>query len=365
MGIYVALLGVTMLIAWFWRCAECQLAQEIEGDFRVNAKQHQIHLLKRNFWIAMTFFPLYIFNAGMYYVGNDYVNYVKEFDKISNGGLSQMDIAYVWLNKLVIHLGLSFQFVLVFLCLAAYILFFICIHKYSENYPISFLLYFIIGYFFLLNLNQIRQWMALMLVMLAYQYIEKKRVISYMVLIAFATMFHFTAIIMVLFYFVLSARYKLSVYIVLMLILAPFNLFYNQLLRFLFATFRPSYIGSAYMDKTLQVDMFMIVAMFSVLMMILFYYDTIVVSRIQTIFMNAFFVALLLTIFCGWIPEVTRFTYYFYLPMIFLVPNTLLKEKRQSQRFIWLVAIVGLHILRLLRSAGGWGLVPYDHIWLH
>ena len=51
MGIYVALLGVTMLFAWFWRCAECQLAQEIEGDFRVNAKQHQIHLLKRNFWI--------------------------------------------------------------------------------------------------------------------------------------------------------------------------------------------------------------------------------------------------------------------------------------------------------------------------
>ena len=365
MVVYIILLGLTMLFAWFWRCAECQLLQEKAGEACKASKGYRTGLLRRNLWVAMTFFPMYIINAGMYYVGNDYSNYVKEFEKIRSGGESTMDIAYVWLNKLIIRLGLDFQFVLVILCLVAYILFFVCIHKYSENYPISFLLYFVIGYFFLLNLNQIRQWMALILVMLSYQYIERRKIVPFLVLVVLATLFHFTAVIFIPFYFILSVRYKASIYVVLMLILIPFNFFYNRLLQFLFATFRPSYVGSAYMDKTLQFDMFLIVAMFSVLMMILFYYEAIIDSRIHTIFMNAFFIAFLLIVFCGWIPEVSRFSYYFYMPMIFLVPNTLLKEKRQSQRFIWLVAIVGLHILRLLRSAGGWGLVPYDHIWLH
>lgn len=311
----------------------------------------------------LSFLPFVLVNGTMSFVGNDYANYYREFLYIQSGQESYTDIGYVLLNKLVIALGLDFQFVYVFVSLIGYGLLFWCIRKYSANFAISIVLFFSIGYFYLLGLNQIRQFIALVIVFYALSLIPNGKFLTYAALVGVASLFHFTAIIMLPFFFILKIKPKLSYFLVAMIVLLPFNLFYTEIMQFLFSTFRPAYVGSSYMERQISIDILSLIPQAVVLFILLFYFDKIIkTDAMNLIAFNGILIAIIIMSVCSWIPEYKRFIYYFYLPMIYVIPNILQLEKRKSVRYLLLDAVIVCSLVPMLRSASGWGVYPYSSV---
>ena len=77
--------------------------------------------------MAGTFIPMYIVNAGMSYVGNDYANYYRYYQNIAAGREQDVDIAYKLINIFVIDAGLDFQWVYFITCFIAYALLILCV----------------------------------------------------------------------------------------------------------------------------------------------------------------------------------------------------------------------------------------------
>lgn len=359
MIVYFIMLSLSVMLACFW-----QRYYRQGTTICIWRGNHREFYLKLSVIFGiLAILPFVIINGTMSFVGNDYANYYREFLYIQSGQESYTDIGYVLLNKLVIALGLDFQFVYVFISLIGYGLLFWCIRKYSENFAISIVLFFSIGYFYLLGLNQIRQFIALVIVFYALSLIPNGKFLTYAVLVGVASLFHFTALIMFPCYFILKLKPKLSYYVVLTVVLIPFNLFYTEIMQFLFSTFRSAYVGSAYMERQAAIDVLGLVPFVAVLLILLFYYDKIIKTNpMNLIAFNGVLISVIIMSVCSWIPEYKRFIYYFYLPMIYVIPNLLQLEKRKSVRYLLLGAVIVSSLIPMLRNAPGWGVYPYSSV---
>ena len=185
------MLFLTMMFAYWWQCSEKQLANSFLQGRSATKKYANLGIA-----VICTFLPMYLINASISYVGNDYINYYTYFKNIASGRGQDVEMGYKLINILVIKLGLDFQWVYFITCFIAYALLILCIKIYSKNYALSYLLFFTGGSFFMLGINQIRQFVALGCVMLALQYIEKRQLIKYSVLIILGGLFHVTAFVL-------------------------------------------------------------------------------------------------------------------------------------------------------------------------
>lgn len=359
MIVYFIMLVLSATCACFWQKYDRQGTTICVW----HGRQRDFYLKLSVVFAVLAFLPFFLVNGTMSFVGNDYANYYQEFVCIQNGQESYMDTGYVLINKLVVALGLDFQFVYVFVSLIGYGLLFFCISKYSNNFAISIVLFFSIGYFYLLGLNQIRQFIALMIVFYALSQIPNGKFLTYTVLVGIATLFHFTAIIMLPFFFILKLKPKLSHYLVLILILLPFNLFFTEIMQFLFSTFRSAYIGTSYMERQISIDILSLVPQAVVLFILFFYFDKLVkTDAMNIVAFNGVMLSVIIMAVCSWIPEYKRFIYYFYLPMIYVVPNILQLEKRKPVRYLLLGAVIVCSLVPMLRSSTGWGVYPYSSV---
>ncbi len=219
--------------------------------------------------------------------------------------------------------------------------------------------------FFLLGLNQLRQFLACSIVCFAYRYIAlDKRFTKYAILILLASTFHFSALIMLPAYFVLKLRMKMSYLAIASLFLLPFNFFYNQMLQFLFTVFKPSYVGTSFMDKTFVLDNRRILGALIITALVLFYFDQIETSgALNKVFANGALLATLLLALCGWIPEVHRFAYYLQAPIIFLLANIIKLERSVYIRVFILAAVSVYYFFFFTNNAAAlWGVLPYKTI---
>lgn len=354
MGIYILAIAVTVVFAYFWQ-------RSLNPEFTANGFRipggSQLKIRYARVFCVLSFLPLFCVNALMYYVGPDYGGYVSLFEQIRQGGGEHLDAAYLLINKFVLACGLPFQFVYIIVCAIGYIVLYKCVRDYSACFALSLLLYFVFVYYFDFGMNALRQFGAIMLVFYSMRFIISDKLIPYVITVLLATAFHFTAIVMLPFYFILKVRFKASYYMILIACMLPLNLFYDRIIHFLFKTFRPAYEQTAYVTKGVSIDVFGIVGMLIVLFLIFIYYDAIVQSgKKNVVFMNAAILAFILMTFCTWVPLVHRFVFYFYLPAICLIPNILQMERKLPLRYLFTGVVVAYYAVFILR--------PQIHLWL-
>lgn len=333
------MLVFTMFFAFCWKTCEDSIKVLNETKVKRNWKYGLLILS-----ILGTFLPMYLINSCMSYVGNDYVNYYTYYQNIVSGKGQDVEIGYKLINIFVAKIGLGFQGIYFITCFIAYGLLMICIRIYSQNYVMSYLLFFSGGFFFLLGLNQIRQFVAVGCVFLAYHFIEKKKPIIYFGLVILGGLFHVTAFVMLPFYFILEKKIRLSMYVVGALVILPINIFFNDIMVWLFQTFMPRYLNSNYISKeyTLEVPYLTMVIVTILIALFLASQENKSIDGIDRIFFNGCMISLVLVTVCTWLPEYKRFVYYFFIPTIFYIPRLLDKEKRFFVKLaILLILIVG------------------------
>lgn len=325
----------------------------------VTVKENSIFQFAGIIFGLLTFLPMYLINASMYYVGNDYQNYVVYFSRISKGEEQNVDIAYKLVNILVNKLGLEFQWVIFIICIPAYAILLLCIKRYTENMWLSYLLFFLYGFFFLLSLNQIRQLVAVAFVCWSYQYITKRSFVKFLISVLLGASFHFSALIVLPLYFLAHKEWKASFYLILSIIGFPINFYFNQILVFLFSVFLPRYLQSDYITRTYRLEVPYLTMVLVTLLIILAYRKQLLNQVINVVFINCCSLAGVLAVFYTWVPEFTRFIYYLFIPAIFLVPQILALEKRRMIRFAILIIQVAVCLLYLIMAYRVWAVFPY------
>jgi len=164
---------------------------------------------------------------------------------------------------------------------------------------------------------------------------------------------------MIPFYWILGKKWKLSAFGILALILLPFNLFYTQIMTWLFATFLPRYLNTNYVTRSFGVTA-MFLGLILLPMMITVIYEK--MNEENIVFKNCMYISVLLVLFGSWLPEYQRFVYYFFIPSIVYVPYLLEEDKNKKRKYIFYVVLLAFYALYFKMTFSQWSIAPYQSV---
>lgn len=147
-------------------------------------------------FLSIAFLIVTIPAAIRYNIGIDYRSYQTIFDTIRLGGnAGNVEIGYLWLNQLVIFLGLDFEWFIAFITFLIFILAFASYpKKYATIYHIAyFLVYYLITFTF------IRSAIVFSFALLAIMhYLKHKNIYIYIIFALIGMLFHKSSFLMLL-----------------------------------------------------------------------------------------------------------------------------------------------------------------------
>lgn len=166
-------------------------------------------ITKKQYFLAVIFIILTVFSGFRYYVGVDYINYVKIFEGYD--GYSSREVGFSFVLDFLHRIGASYQ--LMFLLMAIVMQYFVykIFKRYSYSIWTSVLIYFCISTFYIATFNGTRQYLAIAIFIWAIQYIEQRKFIKYLVSILLAAvLFHESVLMFIPLYFVLDKNIGLK-----------------------------------------------------------------------------------------------------------------------------------------------------------
>lgn len=210
-----------------------------------------VFLLKKNkysreIYFYLTFFVFFFVSAfRSMWVGTDTPSYYLLYGRINafysvESIQGHMESGFMYFCKLLSFISEEPQFLLIVTSFIMLFFVFRFIHKYSNLFLLSVLIY--VCDTFLFNLTGMRQSLAMVLVVYSFDYILKKNFYYYCLIILLATMFHKSALLFLPVYFLFNIEINLKkiIYIIsFSAIAANFFQYTQKIIFFLF----PSYIG--------------------------------------------------------------------------------------------------------------------------
>ena len=138
-------------------------------------------------------------------VGPDYPNYLKIYQGLVNGSghlydhvISKTEFGYVYLNIIIIKLGLGYQAVVFFVFATTFILYYLAGARYVQDRAL--LLIFLLGLGLLvIPINLYRQGLGIALVYWGFRYLLKREYFKYSIIVLLGCTFHYTTLFAFLF----------------------------------------------------------------------------------------------------------------------------------------------------------------------
>lgn len=167
---------------------------------------------KNKLFLLITFFELFFISGfRAWYIGNDTTVYVNFFSYAIDNydlSLSYMEKGYILFNKVLSSFTDNPQAILIVtsFCILGVIVCFI--EKYSKFVLLSILLFVILD--FSTTLNIVRQYMALIIVLLGFPFVVKRQFIKFLLCCLLAITFHKSAIVAIAWYFIYPLNIKIK-----------------------------------------------------------------------------------------------------------------------------------------------------------
>lgn len=206
--------------------------------------------LKRTLFIFLCFFQCLMIATIRYNIGTDYYMYRVGFYKMAESGFSDMkyedwEIGYILLNKivgsLVKHDGVFF-FITSALSLSGT---FYMIWRFSKN-PFMSVFLFLNTYLFYLDLNYIRQGIAMSIMCFAYGALQDRKLWKFLLLCALAATFHLPVLYLIPVYFITYIKLNLKTMPIYAAGLIVYFAFSDMVWNFIFSHFHQEYADSRF-----------------------------------------------------------------------------------------------------------------------
>lgn len=137
-------------------------------------------------------------------MNNDSYNYYTWFNYGESYLLTDnVERGYALLNLFIINHGLSFQWVLMIMSILSLSFIYLALRNLKLNTALGLMVWVLLTYYFY-SFNAMRQLTADSILLLAYSYLQRKKLIPYIIIVLGATLFHKTAIValgLLVFYF--------------------------------------------------------------------------------------------------------------------------------------------------------------------
>ena len=167
-------------------------------------------LNRKSFFIPLIALSLF---AGIrsYRVGTDSDNYTSDFRDNLDVQYFEfregVEIGYQLLEYILLSLNANYFWLFFITATIVVYCYLKIIKKYSVNYWFSIFLFVTLGVYTFF-LNGLRQGLAMAIFALALPYLLEKRLLAYLIVCFFASLFHTTALFMIPFYFLVNLRIK-------------------------------------------------------------------------------------------------------------------------------------------------------------
>lgn len=178
-------------------------------------------------WLA--FFVFAFISGVRWNVGVDHLSYLNNYLSVQNGGYTLFDkeAGFEYITRLFAASNIHFSFYFGFLAFLQ--IFFIYRTFKDQRYLYPFLgIIIIFGPEYLNWMNGIRQMLAATMFVYSIQFIQKRQLIKYVVTILLASLFHTSALILLIFYFIPQKDYFKNRMVVLSLFLITIYLGVNN-----------------------------------------------------------------------------------------------------------------------------------------
>lgn len=270
-------------------------------------------------------------------IGNDTISYINKYNVIASNGIgsiSSMEIGYQILCYLFAVVGFDAHSFITIVSFVLYLFVWLFIKKYSSNPLFSVVLFF--SMFFSFFASGIRQSIALVMCLYAYQMIKDKRKRRAVLLILIASTIHTSALMAFVFFVPQIAPKSLSIVVPVTLILSTLAMLgvFNSLLPLVFERYQGHFesgrVGSGWLGVSFYVIrnlLFCAIAYHS-------YASRCLQKRLE---LCCFSFALFIVIFGFSMNLFTRASDYFTLPLIVEIPNAIREGKLKNKKMLTVV----------------------------
>ncbi len=285
-------------------------------------------------------------------VGNDYWVYRDNFNLIAQNRYVSYEPGFRYIVKILqyfldydnyLPIFAFFSLITVFLMVKA-------IYDQSDWFVFSVFIFMTAGYYFG-SLNNVRYYLALSAAMFSMKYVLEKDYVKFFAVIGAAALFHKSVLIVIPLYLLATVNWNWLGHTVISSFCATL-LFFPGLYRKIIFFFYPFYEGS--MFDTGQTSITNIAKAAAIFIFALIYRKKIAEDRKLKFGFYCNLFALLLYVFCSFMPEISRIGFYLNVSNVFFIPALLIKIEDKKTRTAWTV-LIGLAFLILyamfLRSA--------------
>lgn len=235
-----------------------------------------------------------------------------------------------------------------------------CIYKNSENVVLSMVMYITIG-IMQFQLQGMRQAIAMAICMVSFEFVKKKKVIPFALLVILAMQFHRTAVVIAAIYVVSMLSYNVWSILLLAICSGVVFAYTDQLMAFANDVFETDYAQTIDSGGFIATAIYVLIIVFAMF----FYRKELLQKKDKTpstiMFVTILgFVSYIMRYFGAGISE--RISFYFMFGQILLLPNTIKKmpaEYRKIVEYAVSVLCIALFLYRINSSA----FVPYQFFW--
>lgn len=376
MILYITVVAVTVLLAGLVN------NQPVTQPYRITRQQ----MCNRICFLGI-FLILFALSACRLNVGNDYAKYVEFMHLVNCDSYVPTEIGFNLLVKLIYGLSGYENYLLVFAVYAfvTVLLFLLAIYEQSDEFPLSFFLFMALGYYFQ-TFSTVRYYLALAIALYSMKFVLRKQWGRFLALILLGSAFHKSLLVVIPLYFLVTLRWKKWQLGLAALFCSTFLFmqdFYLKIVVFLY----PTYEDTEYLEGgTSYINILRCAAVLIFAGIVLWMQkrqsrinvaegeDRQVGSGLENDRFRFYFYlnlgALILYVFCSFLPIISRIGYYLTVSQILFLPMLLQQIPDKKWRRLFRVGIIlaaVLYFAMYLSRAGNDGvlILPYRTFFFH
>ena len=346
-------------------------AQKLKGKNDLEVVGGVFHFRSSyNCMVVLSFLPIFIVAAIRYEVGTDWPIYLDYYHWINEGTKGFSEKLFNLMNKLIGGTVNDFQWLVVLVALLSYFFLFKAIYQQSISVPLSLLVFFISSLFFA-SLNQLRQAIAMPMMLYAYKYVRDKKPVPYLFCCIMASLIHASSLVYLPVYFVARIRPSLRRYItafgICIVTLPVLHILLKALMQF---TKYAWYSTSVFNTGDEANNFYLLGFVFQLVMLVIMAYYRFTSEEEDSVYdgmLNCYFLSVVMLLFTPVLSQVLRISHCFGYCQILLVPRMINREKNPVRRVVLYILIVGLYAAKLFYDTYhlGWnGVIPYQTIFM-
>lgn len=376
MILYITVAAVTVLLAGL----VCN--QPVTQPYRITRQQ-----MCNRICLLAIFLILFALSACRLNVGNDYAKYVEFMHLVNCDSYVPTEIGFNLLVKLIYGLSGYENYLLVFAVYAfvTVLVFLLAIYEQSDEFPLSFFLFMALGYYFQ-TFSTVRYYLALAIALYSMKFVLRKQWGRFLALVLLGSAFHKSLLVVIPLYFLASRRWKkwqlglAALFCTTFLFLQDF---YLKIVVFLY----PTYEDTEYLEGgTSYINILRCAAVLIFAGVVLWMQrrqseinvvedeDRQVRSDLEDDRFRFYFYlnlgALVLYVFCSFLPIISRIGYYLTVSQILFLPMLLQQIPDKKWRRLFRVGVIlaaVLYFMMYLSRADNDGvlILPYQSFFFH